>query len=174
MSLQTAELMKILRTAIEVEEKGFATFTRFAEETQDEHGKRMFRRLAEDEKEHRAILEKQLKHLSEGGGWQSIHIPKSEVERLIPSIRDKQKRTKGESGLGEVDALNTALDLERKAAQFFREKAEEVDDSQAKETFIRLAEWEDSHFELIMAELDSIKNTGLWFGIPEFRMDGRF
>jgi len=174
MSTSTTELEKILKTAIEVENNGLSTFTLFAEQTQDENGKRMFRRLAADELEHRSILEKQLEHLSKGGSWQSIRIPKSEIERLAPAIRDKQRRTKGESGLGEIDALNTALDLERKTAQFFRDKADEVSDPNAKEMFIRLAEWEDSHFELIMAELDNIKNTGLWFGIPEFRMDGTY
>lgn len=174
MTSNVQELAKILKTAIEVEENGLATFNRFAEQTVDEHGKRMFKRLAADELEHKDILEKQLKNLSEGGSWQGIHIPQSAVEKLIPAIRDKQKRTKGESGLGEVDALNTALDLERKAAQFFRDKGNEVEDPEAKELFIRLAAWEDAHFELIQAELDNINNTGLWFGIPEFRMDGTF
>ena len=172
--MSTADMAKILKTAIEVEINGLNTFQRFAEQTQDEEGKRMFLRLAEDEKEHKAILEKQLKNLSEGGSWTSIQIPTSSVEKLIPALRDKQKRTKGESGMGELDALNTALDWERKAAQFFRDKAAEVDNPEAKETFLRLAEWEDAHFELIQAELDNIKNTGLWFGMPEFRMDGTF
>jgi len=170
----TADMATILKTAIEVEINGLNAFTKFANETQDEEGKRMFLRLAEDEKEHKAILEKQLKNLSEGGGWESIQIPPSRVERLIPALRDKEKRTKGESGMGELDALNTALDLERKAAQFFRDKAAEVDNPEAKETFLRLAEWEEAHFELIQAELDNIKNTGFWFGMPEFRMDGKF
>ena len=170
----TVDMAKILKTAIEVEINGYKTFQRFAEQTQDEDGKRMFRQLAKDEKEHRAILEKQLNHLSEGGSWESIQIPPSSVERLIPALREKQKRTKGESGMGELDALNTALDLERKAAQFFRDKAAEVDQPEAKETFLRLADWEDAHYELIQAELDNIKNTGFWFGMPEFRMDGKF
>lgn len=170
----TADMAKILKTAIEVEINGLRTFQRFADQTQDEEGTRMFLRLAEDEKEHKEILEKQLKNLSEGGSWASIQIPPSSVEKLLPALRDKQKRTKGESGMGELDALNTALDLERKAAQFFRDKAEEVDNPEAKDTFLRLADWEDAHFELIQAELDNIKNTGLWFGMPEFRMDGTF
>jgi len=174
MATSTADLVGILKTAIEVENNGFDTFTRFARQTEDENGKKMFQRLAKDEMEHRAILEKQLQELTGGGNWSNIQIPRSKVERLIPAIRDKQKRTKGESGVGEIDALNTALDLERKAAQFFRDKASEVSEPNAKEMFIRLAEWEDSHFELIMAELDNIKNTGFWFGIPEFRMDGRY
>ena len=63
MTPQVAELAKILKTAIEVEENGLATFTKFADQTQDENGKRMFLRLAQDEREHRAILEKQLKGL---------------------------------------------------------------------------------------------------------------
>lgn len=174
MSMPTTDLVSILKTAIRVENNGYDTFSRFARETQDEHGKKMFEQLAKDELEHRSILQTQLENLSGGGDWASMQIPKSSVERLIPKIRDKERRIKGESGLGEIDALNTALDLERKAAAFFRSKADEVSDPNAKDLFIRLAEWEDSHFELIMAELDNIKNTGLWFGIPEFRMDGTF
>ena len=57
-------------------------------------------------------------------------------------------------------------------ALFFRDKADEVTHPEAKKMFIRLAEWEDAHYELIMAELDSIKHTGMWFGMAEFRMDG--
>lgn len=174
MNTSKSDLVNILKTAIGVEEKGYAHYTRFAEQTKDENGKKMFHQLAKDEVEHRAILEKQLENLKEGGDWSSIHIPKSEIERVVPKIRDKQMRTKGESGVGEIDALNTALDLERQAAQFFRDRAEEVDEPNAKEMFIRLAEWEDSHLELIMAELDSIKNSGLWFGIADFKMDGTY
>jgi len=174
MTSNAQDLAKILKTAIEVEDNGFDTFTRFADQTADENGRRMFKRLAADELEHKEILEKQLKNLSEGGSWEGIQIPPSSVEKLLPAIRDKQKRTKGESGLGELDALNTALHLERKTAQFFRDKAEEVDNHEAKALFIRLAEWEDAHFEWIQAELDYINNTGLWFGVPEFRMDGSY
>jgi rubrerythrin len=174
MTSQTTELASILKTAIKVEENGRATFMRFADQTGDEHGKRIFQRLAQDELEHKDILEKQLKSLSEGGSWQGIHIPQSAVEKLLPRIRDKEQRTKGESGIGELDALHTALDLERTTAQFFRDKADSITNPEAKKLFVRLAEWEDAHFELIMSELDSIQNTGLWFGIPEFRMDGTF
>lgn len=170
----TEDLAKILKTAIEVEINGMNAFEKFAAETQNASGKRMFLQLAEDEKEHRELLEHQLKHLSEGGSWNSIQIPKSSVEKMIPAIRDKDKRTKGESGLAELEALKTALDLERKTAQFFRDKAAEVSNKEAEDMFIRLAEWEDAHFELIQAELDNINNTGLWFGLPEFRMDGTF
>ena len=134
----------------------------------------MFIRLAIDEYEHRRILDEQLKKLLEGQGWEKVNVPKSEIEKIAPTVKEKQQRTKGESGLAEIDALNTALDLEKKAADFFREKAEQIDEAEAKELFIRLAEWEDSHFDLIQAELDAINQTGFWFGIPEFQMDSKY
>lgn len=166
--------VKALRTAIEIEDNGLLTFLKFARQTKDATGKNMFIRLAMDEHEHRLLIEKQLNNLLEGKPLINIEIPKSEIEEIAPKIREKQQRTRGESGLLEIDALNTALDLERKAARFFRDQANLISDSEAKALFIRLAEWEDAHFDIIQAELDSIQGTGFWFGIPEFQMDGKY
>ena len=174
MSSQSSESITALKTAIEVEDNGLLTFLKFARQTKDTTGKNMFIRLAMDELEHRQILERQLNKLLEGGKWENVEVPKSEIEKISPTIREKQQRIKGESGLAEMDALNTALDLEKKAAAFFREKAELIDEPEAKSLFIRLAEWEDAHYDMIQAELDSIQGTGFWFGIPEFQMDGKF
>ncbi|MDZ7333367.1 MAG: ferritin family protein [candidate division KSB1 bacterium] len=173
MSNQTTAV-KALKTAIEIEDQGLLNFLKFARQTKDTTGKNMFIRLAMDEHEHRRIIEKQLANLMEGKPLLKIEIPKSEIEQVAPTIREKQQKTRGESGLLEIDALNTALDLERKAAKFFRDQANLVDDPEAKSMFIRLAEWEDAHFDIIQAELDSIQGTGFWFGIPEFQMDGKF
>ena len=173
MSDQTIAV-KALRAAIEIEDNGLLTFLKFARQTKDATGKNMFIRLAMDEHEHRLIIEKQLNNLLEDKPLINIEIPKSEIEEIAPKIREKQQRTRGESGLLEIDALNTALDLERKAAKFFRDQAKLISDSEAKALFIRLAEWEDAHFDIIQAELDSIQGTGFWFGIPEFQMDGKY
>ncbi|HMA76607.1 MAG TPA: ferritin family protein [Candidatus Krumholzibacteriaceae bacterium] len=170
----TQQLEKILRTAIEVEINGMATFSNLADKTENENGKKMFRQLEKDEIEHREILERQLEHLTENGEWKEIQIPQSKVASLIPKVREKQIKTKGKAKLGEIDALNTALDLESKAAEFFRQQADKVNDPRAREMFLRLAEWEDSHFDLIQAELDSLNNSGVWFGVPAFRMDGQY
>jgi len=174
MSNRTSDTVKILKTAIEIEDNGILTFLTYARQTKEAAGKDMFIRLALDEHEHRRILEKQLNQLQDGKPWQSIQIPKSEIEKVAPKIREKQQRTRGEAGLQEVDALNTALDLERKAVDYFSEQAANVSEPEAKELFIRLAKWEEAHFDIIQAELDFIQGNGFWFGIPEFKMDGKF
>jgi len=58
MTNQSSDSVKILRTAIEVENNGLVTFLKFARQTKDETGKNMFIQLAMDEHEHRLILEK--------------------------------------------------------------------------------------------------------------------
>ena len=152
----SAKAIEILKTAIEVENNGLETFLKFARKTKDETGKNMFIQLALDEQQHRVILEQQLNKVLESGSWQSVEVPRSSIEKIAPTIKEKQQRTKGESGLAEVDALNVALDLERKAAKFFRDQAELIDEPEAKELFIRLADWEDSHFDIIQAGLFSL------------------
>jgi len=174
MSTQSSEMLRSLRIAIEIEENGLTTFLKLARKAKQEAGKNMFIRLAMDENEHRGILVKQINRLLEGKPWQSIDIPKSEIESVAPVIRERQQRSREESTLGETDALNTALDLERKAAEFFRKQAEQAREPQAKALFERLAEWEDSHFDIIQAEFDYINQTGFWFDVPEFKMDGKY
>lgn len=166
--------LNALKTAIKIEENGLDKFLQYARETKDMTGKNMFIRLAMDEHEHRKILEKQLNSLMEGKKWEPVDVPNSEIENMLPLIREKTQKIKGSYGVAEIDALNTALDLEKKASEFFRQQADIVDEPEAKKLFIRLAEWEDAHFDIIQAELDAINHTGFWFGIPEFQMDGKF
>ena len=52
--------------------------------------------------------------------------------------------------------------------------AETANEPEVEKFFVRLAEWEDTHYEIVQSELDAINQTGFWFGIPEFRMDGKF
>lgn len=170
----SAELIKSFKTAIGIENKGLITYLKFARQTKDETGKNMFIQLAIDEYEHRRILEEHLNKVMAGEIWHEVEIPKSVIEQIAPTVSRKQERTKGQSGLEDVDALKTALEMERKAAQMFRAEATQTTVTEAKALLNRLADWEDTHYDLIQAELDTINRTGFWMGVPEFRMDGKF
>jgi rubrerythrin len=170
----SSESIKALKTALGIEDNGLMTYLRFARETPNEFGKNMFIQLAIDEYEHRRALEKQYTVLIENGAIHSVKIPQSMIEKITPAIDPGRLKTVAKSSLKDVDALKTALNLEKKAAEFFRQKADEMIEPEAKELFLRLATWEDSHYDIIQAELDSINNTGFWLGIPEFQMDGKF
>lgn len=170
----SSESIKALKTALEIEDRGLMTYLNFARETPNEFGKNMFIQLAIDEFEHRHALEKQYTLLIEKGAIQSVKIPQSVIERIIPAIDPSRLKTVSKSSLNDLDALKSALKLEKTAAEFFRQNATEISEPEAKELFLRLATWEDSHYDIIQAEIDSISKTGFWLGIPEFQMDGKF
>jgi rubrerythrin len=170
----STEAVKALKMAIEIEDNGLVTFLKFARQTKHEFGKNMFIRLAMDENEHRRILEKQMHRLAEGQPWVEIQVPDYGIEHVAPTMTERQQKATAQSGGAETEALKIALDLERKAAKFFREQAEAAADPKARSLFEQLAEWEDAHFDLIQAEMDSINNTGYWFNVPEFKMDGKY
>jgi rubrerythrin len=174
MSEDIEESIKALKTAIEIEITGYDTFRSFADKTNNEQGKKIFNQLAKDEESHREILEEQLAKLEGGSAWAEVDIPKSEIEELAPKIRERTLETKGENAVGELDALTTALDLEKRAKEFFVERAEATEIPEAKALFLRLAEWEETHYDLIKAEIDNINHTGFYFDMWEFKMDGQY
>ena len=174
MSDQNIDSLKALRTALAVEENGLKTYLNFALQTKDQNGKNMFIRLAMDEQEHRRIIGEQLDQLAEGKPWKAVEVALSVLEKVAPKIHVEDQRIKGESGLLALDALETALEMERAAADLFAGQARLATDSEARALFLRLKEWEDAHYEIIQAEIDSIKGTGLWFGMSEFQMDGKY
>jgi|SRR3989304_7638454 len=82
-------------------------------------------------------------------------------------------RTKNnrESGISDIEALSTALREEQVAKEYYVKQASLMTDAAAKEMYLRLAEMEDAHYQIIEAEIDSIKGTGFWLGFPKFTMD---
>jgi rubrerythrin len=159
------ETAAALATALEAEKQSLRGYLRLAWETQDSSGKQMFIRLATDEFEHMRLLET----------WQAGRAPgvidTSVIERLVPRLSDKSLQIRGTSGQHQLDALNTALELERSAQAFYEEHARSAPPGPIRDAFTRLAAMEAAHYALIQAEIDNIRQDGFWFGLPEFTLE---
>ncbi|MGQ9818171.1 MAG: ferritin family protein [bacterium] len=164
-------VMEILKTGINIEKNGIRTYLDYAFKTKDTTGKNMFIRLSEDELDHMEVLEKQLDSIMCNQTWICQDIPESIIEKIVPKIRELD-RSKTEQGLDELAALKTALDLEKKSIEFYRDSKTKISNPDALKIFDRLIEMEESHYDLIQAEIDNIEKTGFWFGISEFTMEG--
>jgi len=162
---------EILKTGIEIEKNGIINYLDFAFKTKDVTGKNMFIRLAKDEYLHMEVLEKELDSIICNRVWVCEDIPESIIEKITPKIREIDK-TKTEEGMDELSALKTALDLEKKSIEFYNENKKNLNSPDAVKVFDRIIEMEESHYDLIQAEIDHIEQTGFWFGIREFTMEG--
>lgn len=168
------ETFKALKFAIESEKQALLGYINLALKTVDIYGKNMLLRIARDEFAHMEALEKELEHCTECRDWKDIELEESDLEKIAPRVSEYVGKIKGKEGVTEIDALEIALKQEKEAINFYKEQAEKTNNPNAKKLFKRLVEMETAHYDLILAELDYIKQTGFWFGIPEFSMENRF
>jgi len=163
--------IEILKTGVSIEKNGLSAYLNFAYRTKDPTGKNMFIRLAQDELQHMEVLEKMLDGIMCNKTWVCEAIPESVIEKIAPRIREIDKM-KSEEGQDELSALKTALDLEKRSIEFYNENKRFVNNPEAIKIFDRIIEMEESHYDLLQAEIDHIEQTGFWFGIREFTMEG--
>jgi rubrerythrin len=161
-----------LQKAIQSEKSALETYLKFARQTKNVSGKDMFLRLCQDELGHLNILEKELDTLMTGQKWVKARFQPSDIEEILPHLSSPKDLVQaGQGSPDDLSALNLALEMERKAANFYKREGQKADDNNAQAMYARLAEMEEAHYNLIQAELDHIKDVGFWFGIQEFTLE---
>jgi rubrerythrin len=165
-------VVEALHQALESEITGFTTYLEFARETEDITGKNMFITLAREEVDHFDILRKQLKQALDKNKVTAHKITHNTVSQLVPRLDPVSERTRGREGTDMLGAIETAMDQERAAIEFYSVQAKDCTDEQVRNTFEQLVEMETAHFELLQAQLDYINGTGHWFGVREWTMEG--
>jgi rubrerythrin len=163
---------RALDLALEAEKLSLARYLQLARKTADRSGKDMFIRLAADEYQHMRLLERMRSGLTESGQCPALDVPVSPLERLVPRLKEADRRIRGESGQSDLAALELALDAERRARDFYQEQAAASSGPLAA-AFERLVAMEQAHAELLQAELDNITETGFWFGMREFTLESQ-
>ncbi|MCA1927757.1 MAG: ferritin family protein [Calditerrivibrio sp.] len=164
-------LMKALKTAYEAEKEGLRAYLKYAKQTKVGTGKNMFVQLAMDEVDHMELIEKFIEKTMAGQPIEQVNIPKGRLSKFMPTTKDLNQKIIEKSSLGDEDALKVALAHEEKAMNFYLEEAKNSSDEKVKDFFLKLAEVEKKHFEIIKAELDFVSSDGFWFDTQEFSVE---
>ena len=155
-------LQSILEKALKAERDGFALYSMAAERAEDPGAREMFERLAQDEKHHHETLQKQYMSLHGGKGWR-MDLP---LEMLgddldLSEVFSAGFRERIQGKHVEASALSIGLLLERNAIAFYSKLAEEAETDALKAFFRQLADWEDTHFQLLL-RLDEDLKEDYW------------
>ena len=140
-----------LRIAIATERSGLEFYARAARITRDSRGRRVFQKLAEEEKEHLATLEARYNELLQQdpqlesrptflffkGAANGLFA--AGAERLANGVDDRQ-------------ALMIGIKCERGSHRFFKRYGEKFEDSEGKKIFLEFADEERAHLELLIRE----------------------
>ena len=164
-------MRNIFSLAIELEKEGLITYLRFAYQIENLAAKNLFIRLAMDEFEHLKILEEELVHFKKEAKLKRIRLPKTEIEKTTANLKPILPQEKKEADINELNALQVALNLEKRAIDFYGEQEKKSKDEIAQKMWKRLREIEESHYQLIQAEIDTLTKTGFWFDFREFSLE---
>ena len=149
-------------------------YQRSAEGLEDPLGRRVFQTLAAEEQGHVDYLQHCLAEWKETG-----KVPDRPLKTVLPRgvkwIEVERKKLQGRpdrrvARASELDALKVALQYEKDADAFYHRLVMELPRGE-QVLFEKFLGIEDSHVELVQAELDSVLGTGFWFDGMEFRLE---
>ena len=164
---------KAMKTAIDMEVSGYKFFMDAAGKVKCDVGKKMFTRLANEEIEHQKTFQKIFDEVTGGGDWKTA-VKNVQPAKRVPYFDEAREQFEPADLSVELDFLNRALELERKAMQFFDKAVVEAENPEAAEVFRRIRNEEQTHYDLIQSQIDNLTQNGYWFDVREYKMDGQF
>jgi rubrerythrin len=158
--LQKTAVRDALELTLAIERLGYTFYTNASRKTKNESGKTMFRRLAAEESEHLRQLQQEHKTLLEENDWLKREPARLPVSRKIAQEIFPQRellKFQVNDDMTEAEALNLAVDLERRSHQFFEAFARQLEDPSGRKAFMEFARAEESHLEALLTEYKSIR-----------------
>ena len=140
-----------LRIAIATERSGLEFYTRAARLTKDTRGRRIFKKLATEEKEHLAKLEARYTQLlatdPQLESRPTFLFFKGAANGLFAAGANELVK-----GVDDRKALRIGIRCERGSHKFFKRYGERFEDSEGKQIFLEFADEEREHLELLIRE----------------------
>ena len=145
-----------LRIAIATERSGLEFYRRASRLTKDARGRRVFQKLAGEEREHLATLQARYAELLEQDplleSRPTFLFFKGAADGLFAAGADELAR-----GVDDRAALKIGIRCERGSHQFFKRYGERFEDSEGKRIFLEFAEEEREHLELLTREYRALR-----------------
>ncbi len=144
-----------LRVAIATERSGLDFYTRAASITRDSRGRKVFERLAGEEREHLSTLEARYRDLLQQDpqleSRPTFLFFKGAANGLFAAGADQLTK-----GVDDRQALMIGIRCERGSHRFFKRYGERFEDSEGKRIFLEFADEERAHLELLIREYRSL------------------
>ena len=152
----------IIKTAILLERRGKAFYTKAADDTKSEAVRKIFTMMAKDEDEHIQFLSMQFAEYEKSGKFakNNFQTPADDTEALM--ILSEQVKKEVSAADFEAAAISAAMDFEMRAVDVYQARADETADPNEREMYQMLADWERTHYNMLY-RLDEDLKEQVWF-----------
>jgi Fur family ferric uptake transcriptional regulator len=145
-----------LRMAIATERSGLEFYTHAAGLTKDRRGRTVFQKLAAEEREHLATLEKRYAQLA-ASDPQLESRPTFLFFKGAASGLFAEGAKQLRQGVNDQQALLIGIKCERGSHKFFKRYGERFEDSEGKQVFLEFADEERMHRDLLIREYRALR-----------------
>jgi len=159
LSGERTQLKEAITRAIYAEIGAMNFYSRMAEVIENPEGSGRFEQLSRDEKGHRDTLVSWFARLFDSEFAEDAEeVRRSEIGDVSISGR-----------AGAMEALDLAIEAEKKASEFYLAEREKAADPELKRMFGDLAEQEKGHFNLLSAERNALTGGFYWLDMDSTR-----
>jgi rubrerythrin len=152
MSRETTDRsMQMLKTALEMEEKGRKYYEKAAGTAHNELGREIFQMLGNYEVEHAERIQQIYESLKNGQGWKQelANFPViSDLGHIFARLAGQQKEHI-RADTGDVEALGVGIDFESASIDFYEQHLSQAAEPLEKQFLKRMIEEERQHLNLL-------------------------
>ncbi len=157
--LQKTITRDALELTLSIERRGYTFYSNASKKTKNGRGRLMFQRLAAEESDHLRRLQQEYRSLIEDNEWLKREPARLPVSRKIAEEVFPQKallKIDVTDKTTDVEALNIAMDLERRSQRFFKDFARQLPEAGGRKIFMEIARDEESHLEALVSEYNAL------------------
>jgi len=159
--MENQKAIDILKQAILLERRGYSFYSTVADQCKDPDVKNIFLTMAVEETMHVKFLSEQFAHYDKTHSFLKVTIPEGADDASDHILSEEVKNKIAAAGF-EAAAISAAVDFEKRAIEIYANRAAVTDDTNEKELYLFLSEWEKTHLK-ILTELDNELKEKVWF-----------
>lgn len=160
--METKSPLDILKMAILMEMRGFAFYTKVAEQSADPGIRNVFSIMAQEENLHIKYLSEQFSNFEKNQSFSHTAVTDSSAVGITKLILSEEMKNKISAAGFEAAAISAAIEMEKKAIEVYSNQAEISKDPNEKKLYKWLADWEQGHLK-VLSELDNELRDKIWF-----------
>jgi rubrerythrin len=153
------QIIEILRKAYQIEVDGYTFYSMTADRADKSAVQELFSRLAQDEVQHQAFLRGVLQRYDQHGvGAFSTSIKVPDLSAFSDKVFTDRFREQAEGAEFEMAALSVGMTLEKNAVAYFSTAAREATETEVRQFYQFLADWERQHLQALQGLHESIRS----------------
>ena len=151
----------ILKSAILLEKRGQAFYSKIARQTTGKAVKVFFELMADEEVKHVEILTEQFKAYRQNKKFNPGDYQENHGDSISAKVLTKELKEEISAADYEAAAISAAMAMEKNAIQLYSDRASDTADPNEKALYRWLAEWEMQHLNFL-AEIDKELTEQVW------------